>query len=194
MIRRFVQERARFAQKTPCEKVPCSQFWRLEMTAKPNSEVVAMDAALKALSGLEPAEQKRVLAWLIEKLNLSGAVSLGGQSPSPSAQFGAPQTAVTGGALSAKQFMAQKKAKTDAERITCLAYYLTHHRKIDKFKTNELTDLNKEAAGAPFSNAAVAVSNAARDLYFAPAGGGLKQITTRGESVVEALPDREKVK
>jgi hypothetical protein len=164
------------------------------MTAKPNPEVVAMDAALKALSDLESAEQKRVLAWLVEKLNLSGFAPLGSQSPQTSTQLGTQQAAGTAGMPSAKQFMAQKKPKTDAERITCLAYYLTHYRKIEKFKTKELTDLNKEAAGAPFSNAAVAVSNAARDSYFAPAGGGLKQITTRGEAVVEALPDREKVK
>lgn len=164
------------------------------MTAKPNSEVVAMDAALKALADLEPAEQKRVLAWLIEKLNLSGIASPGSQSPQISAHTSASQTTGAGGTLTPKQFMAQKKPKTDAERITCLGYYLTHQRKIDKFKTKDLTDLNKEAAGAPFSNAAVAVSNAARDLYFAPAGGGLKQITTRGEAVVEALPDRERVK
>jgi hypothetical protein len=164
------------------------------MMAKPNPEVVAMDAALKALSDLEAAEQKRVLAWLIEKLNLSGPLSLGGQPPPTSTQLGAPQATGTAGALTPKQFMAQKKAKTDAERITCLAYYITHHRKIDKFKTKALTDLNKEAAGTAFSNPAVAVNNAARDSYFAPAGGGLKQITTRGEALVEALPDREKVK
>ena len=164
------------------------------MKVKPNSEVLAMDAALKALADLEAAEQKRVLAWLIEKLNLSGIALPGSQSLSISTQSGASQAIGSGGAVTAKQFMAQKKPKTDAERITCLGYYLTHLRKIDKFKTKELTELNKEAAGAPFSNAAVAVSNAARDLYFAPAGGGLKQITTRGEAAVEALPDREKMK
>jgi hypothetical protein len=162
------------------------------MTAKPNSEIVAMDAALKALSELQVDEQKRVLAWLIQKLNLSGSVSL--ESQSAPAQPGIARPAGAVGGVTAKQFMAQKRAKTDAERITCLAYYLTHFRKIDKFKTKDLTELNKDAAGVPFSNAAVAVNNAARDSYMAPAGGGLKQITSRGEALVEALPDREGVK
>lgn len=95
--------------------------------------------------------------------------------------------------LTPKQFVAQKKPKTDAERITCLAYFMTHHRGTPQFKTKDLTELNKEAAGSPFSNAAVAVSNATRDHYMAPAGGGAKQITVRGEEVVAALPDRERV-
>jgi len=35
-----------------------------------DAELKAMEAALKALSGLQPEEQKRVLIWLSEKLNL----------------------------------------------------------------------------------------------------------------------------
>lgn len=163
------------------------------MTAKANAEVSAMDAAFKALADLEVAEQRRVLTWLIDKLNLSESVSFGRQPPPTSMPPVGRQPAGTG-SLTPKQFMALKKPKTDAERITALAYFMTHTRNIEKYKTKDLSELNKEAAGTPFSNAAVAVSNAARDAYLAPAGGGLKQITTRGEALVEALPDREKVK
>ena len=35
-----------------------------------DGELKAMETALKALSGLQPEEQKRVLIWLSEKLNL----------------------------------------------------------------------------------------------------------------------------
>ena len=167
------------------------------MAGKRDSEVKAMDLALGALSGLEPDEQKRILVWLIDKLKLSGSVSLGvpaaGSSPAPQLG-GAPIGSGPGSGLTPKQFMAQKKPKTDAERMTCLAYFMTHQRGTTQFKTKELTDLNKEAAGTPFSNAGVAVNNAALIHYMTAAGGGAKQITVRGEAVVEALPDREKVK
>ncbi len=167
------------------------------MAGKANSEVQAMDVAWSALSGLAPDEQRRVLIWLIDKLKLSGSVSLGAPAPgAPTVRqpSGAPAGSGSEAGLTPKRFMALKKPKTDAERITCLAYFLTHHRDTAQFKTKELTDLNKEAAGPPFSNPTVAVNNAALSGYLAPAGGGKKQITVRGEAIVAALPDREKVK
>lgn len=99
----------------------------------------------------------------------------------------------TGGG-SPKTFMAQKRPKTDMERVTCLGYFLTRYRGATHFKTRDLTDLNKEAAQPQLSNATVAARNAVSNQYLALAGGGSKQVTTRGEALVEALPDREKVK
>ncbi len=166
------------------------------MPGKADSEVKAMEAAWHAFSGLEPDEQKRVLVWLIDRLKLTGAISMGAPTPGTppiNLASGAPAGSGPGAGLTPKQFMAQKKPKTDAERITCLAYLLTNHRATAQFKTKQLTDLNKEAAGTPFSNPAVAVNNAALTHYLTAAGGGAKQITVRGEAVVEALPDRERV-
>jgi hypothetical protein len=156
-----------------------------------------MDTALSALSGLESDEQRRVLIWLIDKLKLSGSVSLG--TPAPGAPTvlqpaGGAGGSGSGAGLTPKQFMAQKKPKTDAERMACLAYFVTQHRGTAVFKTKVLTDLNKAAAGTPFSNPGVAANNAALAHYLAAAGGGTKQITVRGEALVEALPDREKAK
>jgi hypothetical protein len=54
--------------------------------------------------------------------------------------------------------------------------------------------LNTEAAWPNFSNPTVAVNNARKDKYLTPAGKGDKQLTNRGEALVEALPDQEKVK
>lgn len=95
---------------------------------------------------------------------------------------------------SPKIFMIQKKPRTDLEKITCLAYYLNHYRATPQFKTKDLSDLNREAQQIGFSNASVTSRNAVRDGYLSLAGGGRKQITTRGEFVVEALPDRDRVK
>lgn len=95
--------------------------------------------------------------------------------------------------VDAKQFMASKQPKSDMERITCLAYYLNHNRGTNTFKTVELTHLNTEAAQPRFSNASVTARNAVAQQYLAPAGGGKKQITQRGEALVDALPDRSAV-
>lgn len=97
------------------------------------------------------------------------------------------------GVQTAKQFMADKNPMTNMERVTCLGYYLTHHKSTPKFKTKNLTDLNREAAQPVLSNASFAARNAANRGYLAPAGGGFKLITTLGEDLVKALPDREKL-
>jgi hypothetical protein len=94
-----------------------------------------------------------------------------------------------------KKFITDKRPKTDIERVTCLAYYLAHFRETRQFKTLEITRLNTEAAQKPLANATVAVNDASTKYNFlAPAGSGKKQITARGEAVVDALPDRDKVK
>jgi len=103
-------------------------------------------------------------------------------------------TITTGQTVDPKTFMAAKRSMSDVERITCLAYYLSRYRGATQYKTRELTDLNTEAFQPRFSNPAVAARNAVTQQYLSLAGGGRKQITTRGEAVVRALPDREKVK
>lgn len=92
-----------------------------------------------------------------------------------------------------KTFMAAKQPTTDMDRVTCLAYYLTHTRNTPIFKTDELTALNREAAGIKFSNISATARNAVASGYLSAAGAGKKQIAARGEAVVEALPDRDKV-
>lgn len=80
------------------------------------------------------------------------------------------------------------------ERITCLAYYLTHYRETPHFKTLDLSKLNTEAAQLKFSNAAFASDNAVRAGLLVPAGKGAKQISALGELYVQALPDRAAAK
>ena len=94
-----------------------------------------------------------------------------------------------------KAFMAAKRPISDMEKVACLAYYLTHHQATAAFRTNELSKLNVQAAGAKFSNISATARNAAQSSngYLSSAGGGKKQIAVRGEAVVEALPDRDKV-
>jgi hypothetical protein len=132
-----------------------------------------------------------LVARQIMDLVMGGAGSGGGQPTSPGTL--GPST---GGADSStpKAFMAGKRPRTDMERITCLAYYLTHNRSASAFKTKDLTDLSIEAAQQKLSNPSATARNAVEHGFLALAGGGRKQITPRGEAVVDALPDRDKVK
>ena len=88
----------------------------------------------------------------------------------------------------------EKKPVTDLERITCLAYYLTHYRGTAHFKTLDLSKLNTEAAQIKLANAANAVENASATGLLVPAGGGKKQLSAVGELYVQALPDRQAAK
>jgi hypothetical protein len=96
--------------------------------------------------------------------------------------------------LTPKQFLAKKKPDNNYERVACLAYYLTNYRNTPTFKTKDIDALNTESAHN-FRNAPRDVMHATSAYrYLSPAGGGKKQITSLGEAVVDALPDREKVK
>src|SRR5262249_52301053 len=96
--------------------------------------------------------------------------------------------------VSAKEFVFQKKPQSDVERVTVLAYYLTHYRDTPYFKTLDISKLNTEAAQPKFSNAAYAVENATKLGYLVPASKGTKQLSAAGEVFVDALPDREAAK
>jgi hypothetical protein len=96
--------------------------------------------------------------------------------------------------VSPKVFMLEKRPNTDVERITCLAYYLTHYRDLRHFKTLDLSKLNTEAAQIKFSNAAKAVDNATAAGSLVQVGGGKKQLSALGELYVQALPDRAAAK
>jgi hypothetical protein len=146
-------------------------------------ELDALKTALDALSHLDPDARGRAIAWLASALEVQG-LQTGqgvGSSSAPIGELG-----------SAKQFLAQKAPRSDLERVTVLAYFLTHARGKAYFKTAELSALNTEAAGPRLSNASYAASNAQKKKgYLAAAPGGGKQITAKGEALVEALPDYE---
>lgn len=93
-------------------------------------------------------------------------------------------------ALSPKQFMFAKRPMSDIERIACLAYYLTHYRDTQYFKTLDLSKLNTEAAQIKLSNPAQAVDNATRAGFLVQVGQARKQLSAVGELYVQALPDR----
>lgn len=92
--------------------------------------------------------------------------------------------------LSPKAFMMEKRPQTDVDRVACLAYYLTHYRAVENFKTLDISKLNTEAAQIKLSNPAQAVDNAAKAGLIIQSQKGAKRISAIGELYVQALPDR----
>jgi hypothetical protein len=160
-----------------------------EVTTQTVAELEAMKVTVGALQELEEPAQRRVLTWLVDALGVESFAPV----PSPSASPVLPEPDEVG-LGTAREFLARKAPRTDIERVACLAYYLRHGRDTGEFETKDLSDLNTEAAGPRFSNVAYTASNAVKkNGYLAPAPNGKRQITPRGEALVEALPDREAV-
>jgi hypothetical protein len=166
----------------------------------PKDELKAMEAALKALEPLDSEQRIRAVTWLQQALGVNGvapSAQVGSATPSAAPAPPAPNASQTAGPaetqLTPKEFLALKNPQTDVERLTVLAYYLSKNRDMASFKTAELEDLNKEAAGRRFSNAPNTAKNAVKKNYLTAAGGRERQITHLGEKVVEAMPDRDAV-
>lgn len=165
------------------------------------SELKAMEVAFSALEPLEPDARRRATQWLINALDVAEGMSLA-PANSVAAQSTAPVPDTTTSRqiqdknetiLSPKEFISQKKPASVAERIACLAYYLTHVRATNQFGAADISALNTEAA-SPKINSSRDIDNADRSSgYLVSAENKKKQITTRGEHVVRALPNREAV-
>jgi hypothetical protein len=109
-------------------------------------------------------------------------------SPEHVSAFSADRT------TSPKEFILQKQPKTDAEKVACLAYYLTHFRNLEHFTVADISKINAEAAQVKFGNPTDAVNNAVKAQYLVSETRGLKQLSARGEKFVLALPDRAAAK
>ena len=156
------------------------------------NELKAVQDALAALWPLDEDARARAVGGIAAALGVSGAPTSGaGTGRSQFGSAGAGSSNGAGDLGTPKQFLALKAPATDVERVTVLAYYLTHARGNPHFKTKELSELNVESAGPRLSNAAYAASNATKKMGYLAAGPGrTKQITPRGEALVDNLPDR----
>ncbi len=165
----------------------------LLVAAEPDvEEIRVLTVILNNLRSVAPEARERILHT---------AATYFGLTPSKVAQT-SPGTAASGGngagtsfsedrSISPKEFLLQKQPRSDVEKVACLAFYLTHYRDAPHFKTLDISKLNTEAAQVKFSNAAVAVDNAAKKGLLVPADRGQKQLSAVGEQYVLALPDRE---
>jgi hypothetical protein len=165
-----------------------------------DENVEVLMTIVTALKGLEPDVQKRTIQAVVTFLG----IQLGAQAEevnnrqnqiSPTNYSNRKEVLFSENRdISPKEFLRDKAPQRDIERVTCLAYYLTHYRDLPHFKTIDLSTLNTEAAQPKFSNTAVAVENAVKAGFLVPAGKGMKQISAAGEVFIQALPDREAAK
>ncbi len=156
----------------------------------------ALGKVLTALKDLDAEQQSWVIASAASNLGISAPVSQGSANPGAGIAGGVTKPAVgePGTQVHAKSFMREKKPQSDVQRIACLAYYLTNFKNTTQFKTSEIREMNTYSAGTHLSNPSKSVDNATnQNRYLAPAGRGKKQLTSLGESIVEALPNQEAV-
>jgi hypothetical protein len=158
-------------------------------------EIGALGKVLAALADLEAGGQQFVLRSAMDRLGHSSIPAGGGGNGGITKGAVGLGTAGGGGSLGTpKRFLDDKLPKTDVERVGCLAFFLAQSRETPHFKTADITALNTEAAQKPLSNAAYAIGNAQQSGLLTNAGKrGHKQITSFGEKIVNALPDREAV-
>lgn len=160
-----------------------------------SDEREVLQQVLAGFALLDPDARRRILKTVAAyfELDLAHAAPIGQRtSGATSAATGTREPVFSGhAAISPKDFLFEKDPRTDVERIACLAYYLSHYRDQQHFRTADLSKLNTEAAQRKFANTAYAANNAAQSGYLAAAPGGQKQLTALGEQYVAALPDRD---
>jgi hypothetical protein len=165
-----------------------------------SQELEIVTYVLKAFQDLPPDSRRRVVDTVSRFFDLRAenvARAAMTRLPDPVGEIAERPTVPTFSedrSITPKQFMFQKQPRTDVEKVACLAYYLTHYRDTPYFKTLDISKLNTEAAQVKFSNPAVAVDNATKQLYLVPATKGNKQISALGEQFVLALPDRDQAR
>lgn len=158
-----------------------------------DKELEALKQVLLTLEPLDDEQRKFVLKTVAERY---GLIIPKNQNFEDSSDYQEPLSQVEKSLvnMTPKEFMKIKKPDSDVLRVACLAYYLTYARKQATFKSEEIANLNTEAAYQNFGNHLKSVNNATiRSHFLAPAGEGKKQITAHGEDVVNALPDPEMV-
>lgn len=160
-----------------------------------HNEAKTLASLITALQDLAPETRNRLINTVVTFFDVTLNETTQDKATSPgysvlkeSPRFSEDRT------MSPKEFLLEKQPRTDVERVTCLAYYLSHYRDTPHFKTIDISKLNTEAAQRKFVNAAKAVDNATRSEYLVTAVKGQKQIGAIGEVFVDGLPDREAAK
>jgi hypothetical protein len=162
------------------------------MPKKSITEIDAMKAIDEAMTPLDEETRQRVMSWAESKFGDQtqrqfGSSALPVQHP---VHHGENQTA-----KDIKTFLAQKQPSSFYERVACLAYYLEKVEGKSDVKTKDITLGNTNARLSKMSNPALFVKHATNTYGFLTSlARGKFGVSTRGEALVGALPDREAVK
>jgi hypothetical protein len=153
------------------------------------SETDAMKDVERALDRMDDNARRRVLSWASSKYDLSAHTNATPLGASPN--LGHARQPQPAGDI--KSFMNGKRPGNYYERVACLAYHLEKVGKVEEMNTAGINKANTDARLSKLRNAVVA--DATRKYgYLTSIGHGKVALSSRGEAVVDALPDREKVK
>lgn len=162
------------------------------MTENSTDEIAALNAVISALQPLTADSRRRILEMVrIFFRDTQAGAEISALVSTHASRTDRPLQFSENLSVSPKEFLLEKQPRTDVERVACLAFYLTHYRNLQFFKTPELIALNTEAAQPKFSNPHYSVNNATQAGYLAGATKDMRQISAAGEQFVRALPDRE---
>lgn len=150
--------------------------------------ITTLKQVLQLLEGLDHDDRQKILGTA---LTYFGENAPRGYLPQLSTKPQVPLAFSVETGVSPKEFIIDKKPRTDVERVACLAFYLAHYRETQQFKTTDITQLNAEAAQPRFGNPAQTIKNAMRGGLIVQATKGMRQLSALGERFVMALPDRE---
>jgi len=133
------------------------------------------------------------MQWAVSKYGGEGRVNLAGQPP-PSAATPHGQISPTNlGDI--RSFVTGKNPKNFYQRVACIAYHLEKGEGHTELKTADISAANDAGRLGKLSNAASFVRDAITKYgYLASVGHGKVGLSPRGEALVNALPDQERVK
>jgi uncharacterized protein (DUF934 family) len=158
------------------------------MALKSQGLATAFVKLTTVLDGLPPNQRTRLLRAVVayyEEAPEKAARS--GEHPAGPVLFSEDRT------MPIHEFVDEKKPKTDATRIACLAYYLSHYRDQKTFGADELFRLNKVSKRWAVANPRLALQAAVRSGLIERAGVDRYAITPAGTLKVSALPDGPRV-
>ena len=162
--------------------------------AKKVTEHDALKGVDLLLEQLSDEEKQRVFDWIVLKHKVAVA-SPTGSSTGRGTSTNPPGNTAIPADIKIKEFIALKKPEGFYERIACLAYYLEKYENKEGIKTIDITQANTDAKQTKLPDSSVYVNNAAKKEYglLISIGKGKKSLSAKGEALVDALPDREKV-
>ncbi len=94
-----------------------------------------------------------------------------------------------------KSFLKKKDPKNKYQQVAVLAYFLKKNSGTDEVNKEIIESANTQAGGRTIDDITATLNDAKLKYGFFGAGsGGKKILLAYGEDIVEALPDKEKVK
>ena len=161
----------------------------------PKSDFLAAEDIKVILRGREKAEQERIVRWVSESLELSGAAvrprpehSHTTPHPPQATESANPSQADTGRTKDIRSFVQQKQPKNDIQFVAVVAYYYRFvspegDRK-DALTSEDLQTAARLAQRAVFKTPSVTLNNAVQQGYMDRAGRGAYRVNAVGENLV----------